>query len=95
VSEGTGAELVGWVRQGERLFGLVLQTLQRHEALQAQADRLEQDNRRLREELDALREELNAFRAERLEAAEAFRSFAEHVTRLATVTIDRLAARRR
>lgn len=95
MSDGTGAELVGWVGQGERLFGQVLQTLQRYEALQDRAERLEQDNRRLREELEALREELNAFRAERVEAAEAFRSFAEHVTRLATVTIERLAARRR
>jgi hypothetical protein len=95
MSDDVAPELLGWVRQGERLFGLVLQTLQGYESLQARADRLEQDNRRLREELEALREELGAFRAERLEAAEAFKSFAEHVTRLATVTIERLAARRR
>lgn len=81
-------ELLGWVRDGERLFGVVLQTLQRCEAL-------EQDNRRLQEELGTLREELASFRMERLEAAEALKTFAEHVTRLATVTIDRLAARRR
>lgn len=81
-------DLVGWVRNGERLFGLVLETLQRCEAV-------EQENRQLREQLEALREELNTFRVERLEAAEALKTFAEHVTRLATVTIDRLAARRR
>jgi hypothetical protein len=80
-------ELLGWVRDGERLFGLVLQTLQRCEAL-------EHDNRRLQEELGSLREELATFKVERLEAAEALKTFAEHVTRLATVTIDRLAARR-
>jgi len=81
-------ELLGWVRDGERLFGLVLQTLQRCEAL-------EQDNRRLREQLESVREELDTFKVERLEAAEALKTFAEHVTRLATVTIDRLAGRRR
>ncbi len=81
-------ELLGWVRDGERLFGLVLQTLQRCEAL-------EQENRRLQQEVGSLREELATFKMERLEAAEALKTFAEHVTRLATVTIDRLAARRR
>ena len=93
--EGMRPELIAWVREGERLFGLVLESLQRHEALEARADRLEEDNRRLLEEVRALREELGTFRAERLEAAEAFRSFAEHVTRLAAATIERLAARRR
>lgn len=81
-------ELLEWVRNGERLFGLVVETLQRCAAV-------EQDNRRLQEQLESLREELNTFKVERLEAAEALKSFAEHVTRLATVTIDRLAPRRR
>lgn len=85
---GLAPGLLGWVRDGERFFSLVLQSLQRCEAL-------EQDNRRLREQLESMREELDTFKVERLEAAEALKTFAEHVTRLATVTIDRLAARRR
>jgi predicted nuclease with TOPRIM domain len=76
-------DVVGWVQEGERLFGRALQALQQVEHLAA-------DNQQLRAELQLVRAELERLRAERIEAAETMRAFAEHVTRLATVALQRL-----
>ena len=84
------AELLTWVREGERLFGAVVGALQEQEALQARLTALERENRQLREELQAARAELESSRAERLEAAESLKAIAEHVTRLATAALKRL-----
>ena len=84
------AELVNWVREGERLFGAVVGVLQQHEPLQAKVAMLERENQQLREELLAVRAELEFFRSERIEAAETLKAIAEHVTRLATVALQRL-----
>jgi hypothetical protein len=83
-------DLVGWVRDGERLFGAVLQTLQQYELLREQAGRLEQENRQLRGEMQLIREELHQLRSERVEAAATLKAFAEHVTQLATLAIQHL-----
>lgn len=83
-------ELLSWVREGERLFGEVVGALQQHEPLHAQVTALERENQQLREELQAARAELEFFRAERIEAAETLKAIAEHVTRLATVALQRL-----
>ena len=83
-------ELLSWVREGERLFGEVVGVLQQHEPLHAQVTALERENQQLREELQAARAELEFFRAERIEAAETLKAIAEHVTRLATVALQRL-----
>jgi len=83
-------DLIGWVHEGERLFGAVLLTLQDYEQQRTRADRLEQENRQLREQIQIISEELAGFRAERIEEAETLKTFAEHVTRLATVTLQRL-----
>ena len=84
------AELLTWVREGERLFGSVVGALQQHEALRARLTELERENQRLRDELQAVRGELEFLRAERVEAAESLRAIAEHVTRLATAALKRL-----
>lgn len=84
------AELLTWVREGERLFGAVIGVLQQHEPLRAKVSMLEQENQQLREDLQAARAELEFFRAERVEAAETLKAIAEHVTRLATVALQRL-----
>lgn len=84
------AELLTWVREGERLFGAVVGVLQQHEPLQARVTTLERENEQLREELQAVRAELEVLRSERLEAAETLKAIAEHVTRLATVALQRL-----
>lgn len=81
-----GADVVRWVQEGERLFGQALQTLQR-------AETLAKENQRLREEVRVMRVELDALRAERLEAAETLKTFAEHVTQLATLALQRLGRR--
>lgn len=83
-------DLIGWVHEGERLFGAVLLTLQDYEQQRTRADRLERENRQLREQIQIISEELAGFRAERIEAAETLKTFAEHVTRLATVALQRL-----
>jgi len=80
------SDVVRWVQEGERLFGQALQMLQR-------AEILAKENQRLREEIQAIREELDALRAERLEAAETLKAFAEHVTQVATLALQRLGKR--
>ncbi|HEY7437699.1 MAG TPA: hypothetical protein VIE41_21330 [Methylomirabilota bacterium] len=76
-------DVLRWVREGEKLFGQVLQSLH-------YCDTLASDNQRLQQEMDAMREELHRLRSERLEAAETLKAIAEHVTRLASVALQRL-----
>ena len=83
-------DLIGWVREGERLFGAVLLTLQDYEQQRARADRLERETLQLREQIQIISEELAGYRAERIEVAETLKAIAEHVTRLATVALQRL-----
>ena len=83
-------ELLTWVREGERLFGAVVGVLQQHEPLQARVTTLERETEQLREALELARAELEVLRSERLEAAETLKAIAEHVTRLATVALQRL-----
>lgn len=80
------SDVVRWVQEGERLFGQALQALQR-------AEMLAKENQQLREEIQAIREELDSLRAERLEAAETLKTFAEHVTQVATLALQRLGRR--
>jgi len=47
----------------------------------------------MRQEIEALRAELESLRAERTEVAETLKTFAEHVTRVATIGIERLGRR--
>jgi predicted nuclease with TOPRIM domain len=84
------ADVVRWVQEGELLFRRTLQTLQRCQETEQRAERLAIENQRLQAELEALRSELERFRTERIEAAETLKAIAEHVTRLATVALQRL-----
>lgn len=83
-------ELLTWVREGERLFGAVVGVLQQHDPLQARVTSLERETEQLRKALELARVELEVLRSERLEAAETLKAIAEHVTRLATVALQRL-----
>jgi len=94
MSEDAGRDLLRWVREGEHLFGLALKTLSACHETDETVTRLIGENQRLRQENQVLREQLAALRAERLEVADTLQIFAEHVTRLATIAIERLAARR-
>ena len=77
------SHVVRWAREGEHLFGQVLQILQR-------AELLARENETLQEEIQVMRAELERFRAERVEAAETLKAIAEHVTLLATAALQRL-----
>lgn len=87
-------EILRWVQEGENLFGRVLQTLHRFEETDARATRLAGENERLRTEIQDLREELADLKAERGEVVETLKTFAEHVTRVASILIQRLGAPR-
>jgi hypothetical protein len=86
------ADLVRWVKDGEHLFRLTLESLQGAAALGSKVEELSEETRRLREDNEALRRELDLLRAERLEVADTFKVFAEHVTRLATLALHRLGS---
>lgn len=84
------SELVRWVKDGEHLFRLTLESLQGAAASRDKLEALAGENAQLRQEAEVLRRELDLLRAERLEVADTFKAFAEHVTRLATLALQRL-----
>ena len=84
------SELVSWVKDGEHLFRLTLESLQGAAASRDKLEALARENAQLRQEAEVLRRELDLLRAERLEVADTFKAFAEHVTRLATLALQRL-----
>ena len=84
------SELVRWVKDGEHLFRLTLESLQGAAASRDKLEALARENAQLRQEVEVLRRELDLLRAERLEVADTFKAFAEHVTRLATLALQRL-----
>jgi septal ring factor EnvC (AmiA/AmiB activator) len=83
-------DVLRWVQEGERLFGQVLQTLRRYQEVERKAEAFAEENRSLREAMQAIREELHQLRTERIEAAQTLKAFAEQVTKLATLAIQRL-----
>lgn len=83
------SELVRWVKDGEHLFRLTLESLQGAAASRDKLEALARENAQLRQEAEVLRRELDLLRAERLEVADTFKAFAEHVTRLATLALQR------
>ena len=87
------AEVVRWVQEGERLFGLTLQALHGARATEERAEKLAGENQRLQADLAVMRTELERLRAERIEAADSLRAIAEQVTLLATAALQRLGKR--
>ena len=90
MTEDPASELVRWVKDGEHLFRLTLESLQGAAASRDKLEALARENAQLRQEAEVLRRELEVLRAERLEVADTFKAFAEHVTRLATLALQRL-----
>jgi len=88
--EDPAADLVRWVKEGEHLFRLTLESLQGAAALGSKVEELSEETRRLRADNETLRRALDLLRAERLAVADTFKVFAEHVTRLATLALHRL-----
>src|SRR5260370_6853309 len=82
--EDPAADLVRWVKEGEHLFRLTLESLQGAAALGSKVEELSEETRRLRADNETLRRELDLLRAERLEVPDTLNVFAPHLPRPAT-----------
>ena len=78
----SSAELARWLTDGQRLFGVCLQTLENAEHLQIRNQTLESENDMLREELSRLRHTVDGLQADRSEMIAAFNDLAGHVTQV-------------
>jgi hypothetical protein len=72
MTEGPSSDLARWLSDGERFFGLCLETLEEIRGLQARKHTLEGENETLREEVSRIRQRLHALEADRAELVEAF-----------------------
>ncbi|HEY7652095.1 MAG TPA: nickel-binding protein [Methylomirabilota bacterium] len=75
-------ELARWLTDGQRLFGVCLETLENSERLQARNQTLESENEMLREEVARLRQKVDLLQADRSEMVAAFNDLAGHVTQV-------------
>lgn len=78
----SSAELARWLADGQRLFGVCLQTLANAEHLQIRNQTLASENDMLREELSRLRHKVDGLQADRSEMIAAFNDLAGHVTQV-------------
>jgi hypothetical protein len=79
-------ELSRWLADGQRLFALCLEALERTEGLESRIHTLESENELLREELTRLRHKGDLLQTERAEMVAAFNDLAGHVTQV----VDRM-----
>ena len=75
-------ELARWLADGQRLFGVCLETLESSERLQARNQTLESENEMLREEVARLRHKVDMLQTDRSEMVAAFNDLAGHVTQV-------------
>lgn len=75
-------ELTRWLVDGQRLFGLCLETLENVARLQARSQTLESENAMLREEVARLRHRVDVLQADRSEMVATFNDLAGHVTQV-------------
>jgi uncharacterized protein DUF4242 len=75
-------ELARWLADGQRLFGVCLETLENAERLQARNHTLESENEMLREEVARLRHKVDMLQTDRSEMVAAFNDLAGHVTQV-------------
>jgi hypothetical protein len=75
-------ELARWLADGQRLFGLCLETLENFERVQSRNQTLESENEMLREEVAKLRYKVDVLQADRSEMVAAFNDLAGHVTQV-------------
>lgn len=75
-------ELARWLVDGQRLFGVCLETLEQAGRLQARNETLESENAMLREEVARLRHRADVLQADRAEMVAAFNDLAGHVTQV-------------
>ena len=75
-------ELARWLADGQRLFGVCLETLENFERVQSRNHTLESENEMLREEVARLRYKVDVLQADRSEMVAAFNDLAGHVTQV-------------
>jgi hypothetical protein len=75
-------ELARWLADGQRLFGVCLETLENSERLETRNQTLESENEMLREELARLRHKVDMLQTDRAEMVAAFNDLAGHVTQV-------------
>lgn len=78
----SAAELARWLADGQRLFGVCLETLENLERLQSRNQTLESENEMFREEVARLRQKVDVLQADRSEMVAAFNDLAGHVTQV-------------
>jgi hypothetical protein len=82
MTENSAPELARWLVDGQRLFGVCLETLEQAGRLQARNQTLESENEMLREEVARLRHRMDVLQADRAEMVAAFNDLAGHVTQV-------------
>lgn len=75
-------ELARWLADGQRLFGVCLETLESFERMRARNNTLESENEMLREELARLRHKADVLQTDRADMVAAFNDLAGHVTQV-------------
>ena len=79
MTEGASSDLMRWLSDGQRFFGLCLETLEEIRGLQARKHTLEGENETLREEVSRIRQRLHAAEADRAELVDAVGDLAKSV----------------
>jgi hypothetical protein len=82
MTDNPSPELARWLAEGQRLFGLCLEALERTERLEARIHTLENENEMLREEIPRLRHKVDVLQTERADMVAAFNDLAGHVTQV-------------
>jgi len=78
----SSSDLARWLADGQRFFGVCLQTLENAEELRIRNQTLEGENDMLREEISRLRHKAEGLQADRSEMIAAFNDLAGHVTQV-------------
>ena len=82
MTEDSAPELARWLTDGQRLFGVCLETLENFERVRSRNQTLESENQMLREEVARLRHKVDVVQADRAEMVAAFNDLAGHVTQV-------------
>jgi hypothetical protein len=76
------SELTRWLVEGQRFFGLCVETVENTTRLQARNLTLERENEMFREEVTRLRHRIDVLQADRNDMVAAFNDLAGHVTQV-------------
>jgi hypothetical protein len=82
MSGNSAPDLARWLSEGQRFFGVCLETLENADRLQSRSQTLENENELLREEIARLRHRVDTLQVERAEMVAAFNDLAGHVTQV-------------